>query len=39
MTLKASTSAICYCSACGSPEHNRRTCPALKETLNNVVII
>ena len=29
-TPKASISAIRHCSSCGSPEHNRRTCPALK---------
>ena len=38
-TLKASTSAIHHCSVCGSPEYNKRTCPALKKTLDNVVII
>ncbi|PVH94400.1 hypothetical protein DM02DRAFT_500185, partial [Periconia macrospinosa] len=31
-TPKASTAAVRHCSACGSPEHNRRTCPVLKET-------
>lgn len=29
-TPKASISVIRHCSSCGSPEHNRRTCPALK---------
>jgi hypothetical protein len=31
--------AVYHCSACKSPEHNRRTCPALKEALENIIIV
>ncbi|KAF2188420.1 DDE-domain-containing protein [Zopfia rhizophila CBS 207.26] len=38
-TQKTSIMVVRHCSACGSPEHNKRTCPALKEAAENVIII
>ena len=37
-TPQASITAVRHCSACRSLEHNRRSCPVLKEAPSNVVI-